>query len=97
MISYDGERLKMAGNFLEVSSEVGTIVACFMSNKYPDFVTRTFTRSIVASLSSGMFTDDEMHMLLKDEQFNAGIEETIKTIEALRELAQAILTLEQKG
>ena len=97
MISYDGEKLKMSGDFLEVSAEVGTIVACFMGNKYPNFVTRTFTRSIIASLSSGMFTNDEMYMLLRNEHFNAGIEETIKTIEALRELAQAILTSKQKG
>ncbi len=97
MISCDGERLKVSGDFLEVSAEIGTIIICCMSQKFPGFVIRTLDRSIITSLSSGMFSDDEMQMLLKDEQFNAGIEETIKTIEALRELAQAILTLEQKG
>ena len=97
MVKCEDGYIKMSGDYVEVSSEVGTIVACFMSNKYPDFATRTFTRSIIASLSAGMFTADEMHMLLKDEYFNAGIEETIKTIEALREFAQAILELKQKG
>lgn len=97
MVKYEDGYIKMSGDFIEVSTEVGAIVACFMGNKYPDFVTRTFTRSIIASLSAGMFTDDEMRMLLKDEHFNAGINESIKTIEALRELAQTILTSKQKG
>ena len=97
MVKYENCCVKLSGNFIDVSTEIGTIITCFMSQKYPGFVINTLDRSIIASLSAGMFTDDEMHMLLKDKRFNAGIEETIKTVEALRELAQAILTSKQKG
>lgn len=97
MVKYENSCVKLSGNFIDVSTEIGTIITCFISQKYPDFVIRTLDRSIIASLSAGMFTDDEMRMLLKDEHFNAGINESIKTIEALRELAQTILTSKQKG
>lgn len=91
MISCDGERLKISGDFLEVSAEVGCIIMGLYSEKNPDFVNYTMDCSVIASMALGEITEAERTLVYKDKTFNEGVNEVINSVKALRELTENIV------
>lgn len=91
MIICDKEMIKISGDFLEVSAEAGCIIMGLFSKNTPDFVIHTMDRSVIASMVLGQYTDAQRDIVYKDKTFNAGVNEVIKSVNALRELTQNII------
>ncbi len=91
MISCDGERLKISGNFLDVAADVGCIIIGILSEKYPDFVNDIMYRSVVASMGAAGFEAGDRELLYKDKTFNEGVNEVINSVKALRKLTENII------
>ena len=66
------------------------------SKNHPDFVKNTFFRSVIVSMALGEFTEEEMALAYKDKTFNAGVNEVIESVKALRELTENIIEAKNK-
>lgn len=91
MISCDGDRLEISGDFLDVAAHVGCIIMGTLSEKHPDFVNDTIYRALIASMCAAGFEAADKEFLYKDKTFNSGVDEVINSLKALRELAEKII------
>lgn len=91
MISCDGDRLKISGDFSDPDAYVGRIITGILTEKNPDFVNDTIYRTLIASMCAAGFETADKEFLYKDKTFNAGVDEVIKSLIALRELSENII------